>query len=75
MVAHVRGAADKAACLAGWKSPHRQFPVRTVSKSDACGGNDTCSARRKTSQLPRGVPPGGGSDLGDSKPGGLNVKK
>ena len=42
------GAADKAANLAnlvGCKSPHHQLPGRVVSMSDACGGNEACSAR------------------------------
>ena len=39
------GAADKAVNLVGCKSPHHQLPVRVVSISDACGGNEACSAR------------------------------
>ncbi len=39
------GAADKAANLVGCKSPHHQLPGRVVSISDACGGNEACSAR------------------------------
>jgi hypothetical protein len=39
------GAADKAVNLVGCKSPHHQLPGRVVSISDACGGNDACSAR------------------------------
>ena len=39
------GAADKAVNLAGCKSPHHQLPGRVVSMSDACGGNEACSAR------------------------------
>jgi hypothetical protein len=40
------GAADKAVNLVGCKSPHHQLPGRVVSISDACGGNEACSARR-----------------------------
>jgi len=39
------GAADKAANLVGCQSPHHQLPGRVVSMSDACGGNEACSAR------------------------------
>ena len=39
------GAADKAVNLVGCKSPHHQLPGRVVSISDACGGNEACSAR------------------------------
>ena len=39
------GAADKAVNLVGCKSPHHQLPGRVVSMSDACGGNEACSAR------------------------------
>src|SRR5579864_609597 len=39
------GAADKAVNLVGCKSPHHQLPERVVSISDACGGNEGCSAR------------------------------
>jgi hypothetical protein len=39
------GAADKAVNLVGCKSPHHQLPGRVVSMSDACGGNEVCSAR------------------------------
>jgi hypothetical protein len=39
------GAADKAENLVGCKSPHHQLPGRVVSISDACGGNEACSAR------------------------------
>ena len=39
------GAADKAVNLVGCKSPHHQLPERVVSISDACGGNEACSAR------------------------------
>ena len=38
------GAADKAVNLVGCKSSH-QLPGRVVSISDACGGNEACSAR------------------------------
>src|SRR5215469_666617 len=42
------GAADKAANLVGCKSPHHQLPVfGWVAMSDACGGNEACSARIK----------------------------
>src|ERR1700732_4535790 len=41
----IAGAADKAVNLVGCKSPHHQLPGRVVSISDACGGNDACSAR------------------------------
>jgi hypothetical protein len=39
------GAADKAVNLVGCKSPHHQLPGRVVSISDACRGNEACSAR------------------------------
>ena len=39
------GAADKAVNLVGCKSPHHQLPGQVVSISDACGGNEACSAR------------------------------
>ena len=42
---HYAGAADKAVNLVGCKSPHHQLPGRVVSISDACGGNEACSAR------------------------------
>ena len=42
---HSTGAADKAVNLVGCKSPHHQLPGRVVSISDACGGNEACSAR------------------------------
>jgi len=42
---HYAGAADKAVNLVGCKSPYHQLPGRVVSISDACGGNDACSAR------------------------------
>jgi len=42
---HFTGAADKAVNLVGCKSPHHQLPERVVSISDACGGNEACSAR------------------------------
>jgi hypothetical protein len=42
---HITGAADKAVNLVGCKSPHHQLPGRVVSISDACGGNEACSAR------------------------------
>jgi hypothetical protein len=42
---HFTGAADKAENLVGCKSPHHQLPGRVVSISDACGGNEACSAR------------------------------
>ena len=42
---HYTGAADKTANLVGCKSPHHQLPGRVVSMSDACGGNEACSAR------------------------------
>ena len=38
-------AADKAVNLVGCKSPHHQLPGQVVSISDACGGNEACSAR------------------------------
>jgi hypothetical protein len=41
----ITGAADKAVNLVGCKSPHHQLPGRVVSISDACGGNEACSAR------------------------------
>src|SRR5215471_19644948 len=42
------GAADKAANLVGCKSPHHQLPVfGWLAISDACGGNEACSARIK----------------------------
>jgi hypothetical protein len=43
------GAADKAVNLVGCKSPHHQLPGRVVSMSDACGGNEACSARTSIS--------------------------
>ena len=39
------GAADKAVNLVGCKSPHHQLPGQVVSISDACGGDEACSAR------------------------------
>src|SRR5712691_10807814 len=42
---HCAGAADKAVNLVGCKSPHHQLPGQVVSISDACGGNEACSAR------------------------------
>src|SRR6202162_5610007 len=42
---HYAGAADKAENLVGCKSPHHQLPGQVVSISDACGGNEACSAR------------------------------
>jgi hypothetical protein len=42
---HYSGAADKAVNLVGCKSPHHQLPGQVVSISDACGGNEACSAR------------------------------
>src|SRR5215471_8853373 len=42
------GAADKAVNLVGCKSPHHQLPVfGWLAMSDACGGNEACSARIK----------------------------
>jgi hypothetical protein len=44
------GAADKAMNLVGCKSPHHQLPVfGWLAISDACGGNEACSARVKAS--------------------------
>ena len=48
------GAADKAVNLVGCKSPHHQLPGRVVSRSDACGGDDACSARMSKPRLPCG---------------------
>src|SRR5450759_2380005 len=48
------GAADKAVNLVGCKSPHHQLPGRVVSRSDACGGNEACSARMSKPRLPCG---------------------
>ena len=45
LIAFYIGAADKAVNLVGCKSPHHQLPGRVVSISDACGGNEACSAR------------------------------
>jgi len=45
LIAHYTGAADKAVNLVGCKSPHHQLPGQVVSISDACGGNEACSAR------------------------------
>ncbi len=42
---HSTAAADKAVNLVGCKSPHHQLPGQVVSISDACGGNEACSAR------------------------------
>src|SRR5262249_53434658 len=71
----VLGAADKAACLRRWKSSCRQLPVRTASISDASEGNDRCSARTYTPRLPSTGGYCGGSDLGGSKPRGLNMRE
>src|SRR5665811_669391 len=48
------GAADKAVNLVGCKSPHHQLPGQVVSRSDACGGNEACSARMSKPRLPCG---------------------
>src|SRR5713101_777835 len=45
VIRHYTGAADKAVNLVGCKSPHHQWPGQVVSISDACGGNEACSAR------------------------------
>jgi hypothetical protein len=42
------GAADNTVNLVGCKSPHHQLPVfGWLAMSDACGGNEACSARIK----------------------------
>ena len=38
----------------GCKSPHHQLPGGVVSRSDACGGNEACSARMSKPRLPCG---------------------
>ena len=71
----VLGAADKTASLGRCKSSCRQLPVRTASISDAQEGNALCSARTYTPRLPSAGGYCGGSDLGGSKPRGLNMSE